>query len=143
MREEPELPLELPVDVEPKRKQSAKRYVDRRRARRAFLGRTAFGKVVSGLEEVDHLLFQIGDAMGIDAAQASSVMYALVARKRVPEWIGKLYDTLRDARNLLAHSQTLLDEPEAVEYVRSYLRAILQILKESLKPKADKSGEEK
>jgi hypothetical protein len=31
------------------------------------------------------------------------------------------------------------------EYVRqtSYLRAILQILKESLKPKADKSGEEK
>jgi carboxylesterase type B len=35
--------------------------------------------------------------------------------------------------------------PEAVEYVRqtSYLRAILQILKESLKPKADKSGEEK
>jgi hypothetical protein len=62
-----------------------------------------------------------------------------------PERIGKLYDTLRDARNLLAHSHTLPDEPEAVEYVRqtSYLRAILQILKESLKPKADKSGEEK
>jgi hypothetical protein len=79
------------------------------------------------------------------AAQASSVMYALVARKRVLERIGKLYDMLRDARNLLAHSQTLPDEPEAVEYVRqtSYLRAILQILKESLKPKADKSGEEK
>jgi hypothetical protein len=34
--------------------------------------------------------------MGIDAAQASSVMYALVARKRVPERIGKLYDMLRD-----------------------------------------------
>ena len=45
---------------------------------------------------MDHLLFQIGDAMGIDAAQASSVMYALVARKRVPERIGKLYDMLRD-----------------------------------------------
>src|SRR5882757_2661329 len=32
--DEPELPLELPFDVEPsKRKESAKRYVDRRRAR--------------------------------------------------------------------------------------------------------------
>jgi hypothetical protein len=76
--------------------------------------------------------------MGIDAAQASS----RDVRSRCPE---ALYDTLRDARNLLAHSQTLPDEPEAVEYVRqtSYLRAMLQILKESLKPKADKSGEEK
>jgi hypothetical protein len=79
-----------------------------------------------------------------DAAEASSVMYTLVARKRVPESIGKLCDTLRDAGKLLAHSPTLPDEREASEYVRqtSFLKRFLELLKQTMNSKADKSGNE-
>jgi uncharacterized protein YutE (UPF0331/DUF86 family) len=134
---EPELPLEIPADAVPAkqtREEIATGYVNRRRQYEESLSKTTFGKVISGLQEVDDLLFEIGDAMGIDAAQASSVMYTLVARKQVPFSIGQLYDTLRDARNLLAHSNALPDEREAVEYVRqtSFLKNFLDFVKTAM-----------
>jgi hypothetical protein len=134
--EHPQLPLEPPPDAAPDkqtREEIATGFVNRRRRRKEGLSKTAFGKVILGLEEVDNLLFEIGDAMGINEAQASSVMYALVAMKHAPPRIGKLYDTLRDARNLLAHSNSLPDEREAVEYVRqtSFLKSFLEMLKQT------------
>jgi uncharacterized protein YutE (UPF0331/DUF86 family) len=90
------------------------------------------------LDQVDKTLFDIGDAMGLDTAESSSVMYSLLAHGNVPPSIGKLYDTLRDARNLIAHSVTLPDEKEASEYLRqtTFLRNALENLKQMLPRKA-------
>jgi hypothetical protein len=142
--EEPQLPLQPPALPDKTRQEIALKFQNRRRARKARLNSSNFGKVISGLEEVDNLLFEIGDASGIDAADASSVMYHLISRKRIPESIGQLYQTLRDARNLLAHSPTLPDEREAMEYVRqtNYLRTILEMLRNASDPKTDKSEDE-
>ncbi|MEH2532394.1 hypothetical protein V1277_001224 [Bradyrhizobium sp. AZCC 1588] len=135
--EEPQLPLDpnaKTVSPNQTREEIAKRYVNRRRQRKDLLGKSAFGIVLSGLDEVDSLLFEIGDTMGIDAAAPSSVMYSLVGGGYLPESIGQLYDTLRDARNLLAHSNALPDDKEALEYARqtSFLKSALQNYKSML-----------
>jgi hypothetical protein len=120
------------------RQRIARDFTRRRAIRREILDRSAFGKVLSGLDQVDKTLFDIGDAMGLDTAESSSVMYSLVAHGNVPPSIGKLYDTLRDARNLIAHSVTLPDEKEASEYLRqtTFLRNALENLKQMLPRKA-------
>jgi hypothetical protein len=84
-------------------------------------------QIFSELEEIDRLLFEAGDTLGIDATSPQSVIYALVAQKRIPKNIAKLYEALRDARSLIAHTHALPDENEAIEYVRqvSYLTAYL------------------
>jgi hypothetical protein len=101
----------------------------RGRSRSASTG-SPLAQIFSGLEEIDKLLFEIGDTLGIDAASPQSVMYALVAPKRIPMNIAKLYETLRDARSLIAHTHALPDENEAIEYIRqaSYLTAYLGLL---------------
>jgi hypothetical protein len=87
--------------------------------------------VISGLEAVDNLLFEIGDKIGVDAATPLSVMYTLVASKLVGQQISDFYENLRDARNLISHAQTVPDEREALEYVRQadFLLASLSVLK--------------
>ncbi|MGJ5206268.1 hypothetical protein [Bradyrhizobium sp. HKCCYLR20261] len=114
-----------------KREGIAEGFARRREMRRQLLLRSAFGKVLTGLDEVERTLFEIADRMGLDPASASSVMYSLVANGDVPPSIGKLYDTLRDARNLIAHSPSLPDEKEANEYVRQtqFLMTALEHLK--------------
>lgn len=91
---------------------------------------TTVGQIISGYEQVEAILFEIGDAIGVDAAQASSVMYTLVNKGIVDKEIADLYGTIKDARNLVAHAQALPNEREALEYVRqaAYLQAILRIL---------------
>jgi hypothetical protein len=102
-----------------------------RRRREEFLNKSAFVKILSGLEEVDRLLYEIGDRLGIDAASPISVMHTLGAREIVGKETADLYDALRDARNLIAHTNALPDIREAVEYVRqaSYLTGMLELVK--------------
>jgi hypothetical protein len=145
--EQPQLQLEPPPTRAPsdlKRDQISNNFARRRREHTARLRNSAFGKVIAGLEEVDNILFEIGDKIGVDAADASSVMYTLVSLKRLPQSIGALYDTLRDARNLLAHSNTLPDDREAIEYERqtNYLKAVLESFKITLDPRSDGNDEE-
>jgi hypothetical protein len=108
--------------------------IKRYRARRLPMRETALEPIFTGLEEVDKLLFEIGDVLGIDAADPSSVMYALAAEKRVPVSIFDLYKALRDARDVIANSPTLPDEREVREYVRqaSYLKVFLDLLIEAM-----------
>ena len=91
---------------------------------------TTVGQIISGYEQVESILFKIGDAIGVDAAQASSVMFILVNKGIVDKEIADLYGTIKDARNLVAHAQALPNEREALEYVRqaAYLQSILQNL---------------
>jgi uncharacterized protein YutE (UPF0331/DUF86 family) len=91
-------------------------------------------KILDALEQVDNLLFDIGDAMGIDAAEASSVMYSLVAQKKIPRSFLKLYQALREARDVIAHTYALPDNTEADEYRRqaAYLTRFLTRLKSDL-----------
>jgi hypothetical protein len=117
-----------------KRAKIAKEFAHRREMRREYLSSSSFGRVLSGLDEVDRILFEIADRMGFDPASASSVMYSLLAHGNVPPSIGKLYETLRDARNLIARSGTLPDEKETEEYLRQthFLQGALANLKDMM-----------
>jgi hypothetical protein len=88
---------------------------------------SAVGQIISGYEQVESVLFDIGDTIGMDPAQASSVMHTLVNKGFVDKEIADLYGTMKDARNLVAHAQALPNEREALEYVRqaAYLRQVL------------------
>lgn len=122
---------------------------DRENMRRAGVGRailasSPFGQVLVGLDEVDKLLFEIADLMGVDPAVPLSVMYSLVAHGNVPPSIGKLYDTLRDARNILVHSPSLPNEKEAAEYLRQtyYIKSALLSVLAELSSKKERKQEE-
>jgi hypothetical protein len=54
-----------------------------------------------------------------------------------------LYETLRDAGNLIAHTHALPNENEAKEYVRqaSYLTVYLDLLSDAIKAEQDKAGD--
>lgn len=123
-----------------KRANIAKGFARRRRLRREYINSSSFGRVLSGLDEVDQILFEIADRMGFDPASASSVMYSLLANGNVPPSIGKLYETLRDARNLIAHTGTLPDEKETAEYLRQthFLQGALANLKDMMPIKGDR-----
>ncbi|UGA46351.1 hypothetical protein HU230_0010060 [Bradyrhizobium quebecense] len=92
-------------------------------------------QILAALEQIDDLLYKIGDEMGIDAALASSVIFSLAAQKKVPQSVVKLYGALRDARNVIAHTQALPDKTEAQEFLRQagYVMAFLTEVWESLK----------
>jgi hypothetical protein len=129
--------LELP-DAVPEFKEGRSKRIsslpNRRRKRTEIFYRSALAQVVDGLQEVDQLLFGIGDKLGIDAASASSVLYSLAASNVVQQEIVDLYDTLRDARNLLSHAQVHPDRIEAVEYMRqaNYLLWTLKAVKDKV-----------
>jgi hypothetical protein len=141
---QPELtpPNKQPQSKDEKREKIAKGIIRRREMRRQLLINSAFGKVLSGLDEVDKVLFEIADGMGFDPASASSVMYSLVGHGNVPPSIGKLYDTLRDARNLIAHSPSLPDEKEANEYLRQthYLMSVLENFRQIMPTRAERAN---
>jgi hypothetical protein len=96
----------------------ANRYQQRRRLRDDQIRRTAIGGIIFGLAEVDELLYQIGDRMGADVADPLSVIHSLKANNQIPETIVSLYRTLRDAKNVIAHSPSGPTEAEAAEYLR-------------------------
>lgn len=131
---------ELPLSPNEKRGRIATNFARRRASRKELIDRTAFGQVLSGLDDVDKELFEIADTMGFDPASASSVMHTLLMHGNVPPSIGKLYNTLRDARNLIAHSATLPADAEADEYLRQthYLLGVLQNLKPMLPTRAER-----
>jgi hypothetical protein len=95
---------------------------------------TAAGQILTAHEEVEAVLFEIGDALGIDAARASSVMVTLTHKGLASKEMGNLYDTIRDGRNLVAHARALPNESEVLEYVRQagYLRDSLRFLKHKI-----------
>jgi hypothetical protein len=60
----------------------------------------------------------LAEQFGIDEASPLGALHSLIAQDMMPESIGKLYSTLRDARNLIAHSTTQPNEMETAEYER-------------------------
>jgi hypothetical protein len=136
-----ERPKEEPaLTPDKKRERIAENFARQRAAKKELIDRTAFGQVLSGLDDVDKELFEIADAMGFDPASASSVMYTLLQHGNVPPSIGNLYNTLRDARNLIAHSATLPADAEADEYLRQthYLLGVLRNLKQMMPTRAER-----
>jgi len=91
-------------------------------------------QILDALQRVDALLFQIADQMGMDPAEAYSVMYSLVAQKKIPKSYLALYDALREARNVIAHTYALPDKTEAYEYMRQadFLTNVLTQVKNNL-----------
>jgi hypothetical protein len=82
-------------------------------------------KVIGDLEDVEELLYHIGDAMGMDVASASSALYEMQAKGMVPAKIVQLYKTLRDARNAIINSPGRPVPEELAEYSRqaNYLKS--------------------
>jgi hypothetical protein len=130
------------VPTEEQRKEVVARLKKFRGRRRSTSTGSSLAQIFSGLEEIDKLLFEVGDTLGVDAASPLSVMYALVDQKRIPKNIAKLYEALRDARSLIAHTQAMPDENEAIEYVRqaSYLTVYLDLLNDAIKNEQGKAG---
>jgi hypothetical protein len=87
-------------------------------------------QILSSLEEIDRNLYDIGDLMGIDAADPLSVAYALVAGGQLPKSMLELYQSLRSAKQVIEHTHALPDEMEASEFVRQaqHLRAFLRVI---------------
>jgi len=90
--------------------------------------------ILAALDDIENLLFEIADQIGVDAADASSVMHVLITKKKIPKSYLALYDALREARNVIAHTQALPDKTEAHEYLRqaSFLKSALVGVKNSL-----------
>jgi uncharacterized protein YutE (UPF0331/DUF86 family) len=95
---------------------------------------TGLVQVMVGLQRVDALLSDIGEKLGINAEEPLAVVYSLLGEGHVTLSVAKLYETLREARNVIAHSYTLPDEREAEEYLRQadYLNAFLIIIKHKI-----------
>jgi hypothetical protein len=139
----PQLPTKEPeLKLEPPHVESDDEFVTpnvNRYLLRADPGEYRIGQSKSGLQilaalsRVDDLLFTIGDAMGIDAADASSVMYSLVTQKKIPKAYLKLYQSLREARDVIAHTHAVPGKTEAHEYMRqaAYLTAFLTQVKDT------------
>lgn len=150
---EPELPLEAPAQKAPAELAATvetvqvptTRYLQERRKRQQ---RSALARILSGLNDIDRLAFEIGDWYGIDAASPQAVIHMLVAIDMLPESLGQLYSTLKDARNAIAHAASLPKEAEAEEYERqvSYLKSSLEALRDAAieaRKAADKSKDGK
>jgi hypothetical protein len=96
--------------------------------------RTGLVQVMTGLQRVDTLLSDIGGKLGINAEEPLVVMYGLLGEGHVSLSVAKLYETLREARSVIAHTYALPDEREAEEYLRQadYLNAFLIIIKHKI-----------
>jgi hypothetical protein len=139
--EEPQLNLERSRSVETNPRKEGS-YVEQpvRNYLRKFLSDTRKEKMVNlirvltSLDEIDRMLFDIGDLMGIDVAEASSVMYSLLAQKKIPKSMFGLYQTLRSAKEVIEHTHALPDQQEVSEYMRqtNFLKKFLELLKAEL-----------
>ena len=87
-------------------------------------------QVLSSSEAIDRKLYEIGDLIGVDAADPLSVAYALLAREIMSKNMLELYQSLRNAKQVIDHTHALPDEMEASEFVRQadYLRAYLGVI---------------
>jgi hypothetical protein len=130
---EPELPLgDPPVEFdETNGAKVVTRMITRRRFPRRVQALTwkknAILRVLGGLEGVDKLIYDLADLYEIDPASPYGAIHSLILLDLIPESLGELYATLRDARNAIAHSNTIPNENEIEEFERqsSYLRAAL------------------
>jgi hypothetical protein len=126
-----------PVQLPPpdKLKETAKeRGASRKLTRNGRTGRfmqiqsdDAVERVLQGLEEINGVLYDIGDTIGVDAASATSVMNHLVRLGIIGRDMGVLYDALASARNLVVHSHVPLGGMQAEEYARQ-VRFLLDAL---------------
>lgn len=107
----------------------------KRKVRRFLRGKRGESMVglmmmLTSLEEVDRLLYSIGDALGIDAADPSSVVYSLRASEQISKGMFELYQNLRSAKRVIETTYSLPTEDEASEFVRQagYLSTYLRLL---------------
>lgn len=133
--DQPQLPLEK--DAPPKQPEGSSRTIARSKRTGRFktvrnlMITGAVADIIANYERVNSILFDIGDAIGIDAAQPSSVLYAISSRGMVEKEAVALYESIRDVRNLVAHGRALPDAGEALEYTRqaAYLQGVLERVK--------------
>jgi hypothetical protein len=133
---EPELPLSEPKQHIKlgRHRTTDSTYVPRNLQGKELWDTTAAGQIITAYEDVDATLFEIGDVTGMDAASASSIMIALTHKGLVGKELGRLYDVIRDGRNMVAHARAMPNESEVLEYVRQagYLRESLRFLKHKI-----------
>jgi hypothetical protein len=135
---EPKQPANVPPFKESKVKGFVRRVLGGRREQSVV----GLMQVLSSLDEVDRSLYDIGDLIGVDAADPLSVMYALAAREKISKSLLELYQTLRSAKQVIEHTHALPDEIEASEFVRQtrYLLAFLKMAEVELMIKAKPAG---
>jgi len=84
----------------------------------------AVDQIISRYERVDGTLFSIADKLGFDPAEARSVMYTLLEHKVVSKEIVDLYQTIKDARNIVVHAGVLPSQDQAHEYARQAIKLL-------------------
>ena len=91
--------------------------------------------ILASMDELDDLLYEIGDSIGIDAANPRSVASALAAQKKMPTAYVTLYQSLREVRDIIAHTDTEPTKTEAHEYGRQveFLKSFLTELRDNLR----------
>ncbi|QOZ36140.1 hypothetical protein [Bradyrhizobium sp. CCBAU 53421] len=91
--------------------------------------------ILASMDQLDNLLYEIGDLIGIDAANPRSVAYALAAQKKMPTAYVTLYQSLREVRDVIAHTNTEPTKTEAQEYGRqvAFLKSFLTELRDSIR----------
>lgn len=135
---EPELKLEAKKESPPvpKGRQPTRdnAYVPKNLQGKELWDTTGAGQIINAYEQIEDLLFRIGDALGVDSARSSSVMSVLIGKGAISDELADLYKTMRNGRNLVAHARALPSAIEVQEYVRqaSFLRDSLQFLKHKI-----------
>ena len=139
-REETKVP-EKPVEHRTRAIPGRYRTVDAASPTNALWRVTTIGAIISNYAEVEAVLFDIGDMIGIDAAAAWSVMGELRRRKLVSPLFSDLFEKVRMARNIVAHGQAFVSPDDEQEYARltTYVKDALIQLRQRL-PQELKQG---
>jgi hypothetical protein len=84
--------------------------------------------IFSAYDMIERLLGEVGNELGVKTNNGLTIMRMLLKRDLISPEILELYNTLRSARNLIAHERgTPPNEAETLEYVHqsAFLNAAL------------------
>jgi uncharacterized protein YutE (UPF0331/DUF86 family) len=97
------------------------------------------GQILNCYESIEKLIREIGEAVGRPSNSTIVIMSFLLKKDLVSPEFARLFGTLREGRNIVAHGYALSDH-EIVEYIRqaSFFEANLSLLLDQIR-----SGERK
>jgi hypothetical protein len=91
--------------------------------------------ILVSYENIEKLLREIGEGLGRGSRSTIAIMHYLLTRGLMSADFNRLYETLREGRNVVAHAQAVLSKGEIEEYIRqaSFFQVVLEMLLEKVR----------
>jgi hypothetical protein len=80
--------------------------------------RSGVGQILATYADIEKTIKELGEAVGRPNESVPEIMRYLWQKELVPPGFSKLYDNLREGRNLVADRRAALSENEIAEYIR-------------------------